>query len=217
MKTIYIALGLVLLLAAAALSGCTLDVIATGSAAAFESVLLKIPGGAVPEEDGFSIGAPDGGSRFILRSDWSGDMDALMEVDAAPFVAAGLDGGRLPGGFALEDGKLIIGKDLGDGALPGATPLELYRALVEKRPDELGYHASLDHFGIALGGGMFEWAKDMAKNDKDIVFVIDPAPLAEAGLQPDAVEGWVLGQVPTMDKYGAKITVERLLKPFDLG
>ncbi len=49
----------------------------------------------------------------------------------------------------------------------------------------ISYHMALDHYGVALGGGnMFEWAKDLGANDKDIVFVLDPEPLIAAGVDP---------------------------------
>ncbi|MBL8967094.1 MAG: hypothetical protein JNG85_08795, partial [Spirochaetaceae bacterium] len=74
-----------------------------------------------------------------------------------------------------------------------------------------------DHYGIALGGGnMLEWAKDPAKNDKDLVLVLEPAPLAAAGLDPARVQGWAFAKVETMDAKGAKILVDKLLRPFDL-
>lgn len=63
---------------------------------------------------------------------------------------------------------------------------------------------------------MLEWAKDFTAGDKDMVFVLDPAPLEAAGLKPEAVQGWAYAQIQTMDAYGAKISVMRLLKPFNL-
>lgn len=46
--------------------------------------------------------------------------------------------------------------------------------IVEKSRDSIGYHAALDHYGIDLeNGNMFEWAKDISTNDKDIVFVLN--------------------------------------------
>ncbi len=204
-------------LLAALLSGCALDVIATGSVSALEKVLAALPKGVSQDESGFSIAAPDGSARFVANSDWSGGMDAMLEVDATPLIAAGLDPEKLQEGYALEGGKLYVGRDLGEGTLSGKTPLELYRALIARHPDALGFHASLGHFGLALGGGMFEWTKDLSDSDKDMVYVLDPAPLQAAGLKPEAVEGWAYAQIQTMDAYGAKIEVYRLLKPFDLG
>jgi len=206
------------LLMAAVLTGCALDVIATGSIAALEKALAAMPEGAVAADGALSIASPDGSARFLVKNDWSGGMDALLEVDLAPLVAAGLDPAKLPeAGYLVEGNKLYVGRDLGDGALGGSAPMELYRGLISKRPDALGFHAALGHFGIGVGGGMYEWTRDLSDGDKDQVYVLDPAPLEAAGLKPEAAQGWVYAQIPTMDDYGAKIDVYRLLKPYDLG
>lgn len=214
-KSFVIALAVLM---AVALSGCALDVIATGSVPAIQKVIAAMPQGAVKADGGLSIASPDGAARFLVKSDWSGDLDALLEVDLNPLAAAGLDPTKLPReGYLVKGGKLSVGRDLGDGALSGANPIDLYQALIARRPDALGFHAALGHFGISLGGGMFEWAKDLAASDKDVVYVLDPAPLEAAGLKPENVRGWTYAQIQTMDAYGAKIDVWRLLKPVSLG
>jgi F420-0:gamma-glutamyl ligase len=63
---------------------------------------------------------------------------------------------------------------------------------------------------------MFEWAKDMTTNDKDIVFVLNPEVFINAGVDASNVEGWVFAKVETMDESGKKIEVDKFLKPFDL-
>ena len=81
----------------------------------------------------------------------------------------------------------------------------------------IGYHAALDHYGVSLGGGnIFEWAKDMDANDKDIVFVLDPAPFAAAGADTSRIYGWLLAKVTVDDENGKPVQVDKLLKPFDL-
>ena len=201
---------------AAVMAGCALDVIATGSVSALDKTLGAMPGGVTFGGEVLSVASPDGDAKFILRKDWSGDMDALLEVDATPLLAAGLDASRLPEGYLLEGETLYVGRDMGDGVLQGDAPLALYEALIARRPDVLGFHASLGHFGVDLGGSMFEWAKDLGAGDKDIVYVLNPDPLVAAGLKPEAVDGWVYAQIETMDAYGAKISAYKLLKPFDL-
>lgn len=201
---------------AVVMAGCALDVIATGSVSALDKALAAMPGGVTLEGGALSVASPDGDARFVLRKDWSGDMDALLAVNAAPLLAAGLDASRLPEGYFLEGETLYVGRDMGDGALEGDAPLALYQALIARRPDVLGFHMSLGHFGVDLGGGMFEWAKDLGASDKDVVYVLNPDPLVTAGLDPEAVEGWVYAQIETMDAYGAKINAYKLLKPFDI-
>jgi hypothetical protein len=89
--------------------------------------------------------------------------------------------------------------------------------LVHNHRAMLGYHTALGHFGLALGGGnMVEWAKDEQANDKDLVFVLDPQAFAEAGVNVNKVEGWVLADVPVMDAQGRTSTVRKLLKFYNL-
>ena len=83
--------------------------------------------------------------------------------------------------------------------------------------ESVGYHSALDHYGITVAdGSLFEWAKEMSKNDKDIVFVVDPKILIDAGVDPAKVEGWVYDKVPLEDARGRKFEAEKFLRPFDL-
>ena len=165
--------------------------------------------------------APDGAAAFIWGRDFTGSnpYDAMLEIDSAPFVAAGLDPAKLPDGI-LQDGILTLGIDFGETALSYSgdiTPVALYEQIVLLERSHIRYHAALDHFGIDLSGGnMFEWAKDMAANDKDIVFVLNPQIFIDAGVDPANVEGWVFAKVPVMDADGRSIEVDKLLKPFNL-
>jgi poly-D-alanine transfer protein DltD len=56
----------------------------------------------------------------------------------------------------------------------------------------------------------------MKTNDKDIVFVLNPQPFIDAGVDPSALESWVFAKVETMDDSGKKIEVDKFLKPFDV-
>ena len=76
----------------------------------------------------------------------------------------------------------------------------------------LTYHQALDHYGIKLSAGKFEWAKDYTKNDKDIVFVIKAQPLKDMGVDVNHISGWTLTTVQNTD--GSKAEV--LLKAYDL-
>ncbi|MDR2344368.1 MAG: hypothetical protein LBD86_07550 [Spirochaetaceae bacterium] len=219
-----IAAGSLAALTLTALSCEKLDVVGSGSAASFEKVLNQIPQSVTEDRQagGWSLSAPDGGARFI----WSGDFsqsplfDAAIEFDAAPFLAAGLDPAKLPENFTFSGGKLTVGTKLGTETLKyrgEASPLDSYKWIVRLRRDVIGYHAALDHYGVSLGGGnIFEWAKDMGANDKDIVFVLDPAPFAAAGANPSRIDGWLFAKVSVDDENGKPVQVDKLLKPFDL-
>ena len=144
----------------------------------------------------------------------------MLEIDAAPFIAAGLNPTQLPYNFIFLDGTLIIGTELGTENLEydgQPTPLASYQQIVKLKRDAIGYHGAMDHYGVNLGGGnVFEWAKNLNTNDKDIVFVLDPEPFINSGVDPNSIEGWLFDKVPVEDDRGKMIEVDKLLKPFDL-
>ncbi len=207
-----------------ALVGCKqLDVVGSQSVTSFEAVLKAIPDKVEADEmnAGWSLSAPDDAVRFIWSEDYSKSPlhDVMLEFDAKPFLDAGLDTGKLPENIQYYEDKLMVGTKLGNDALKYSgevTPLAAYEQIVNLYRDSIGYHTALDHYGVKLGNGnMFEWAKDMNKNDKDIVFVLNPEPFIAAGVDPNAVEGWAFAKVP-MEEDGKAIEVDKLLKPFDL-
>lgn len=205
------------------LTACNkLDVIGDQSIKSFDAVLNEV-GDNVNEDTsfgGWSLEAPDGAVRFVWSQDFSKTTtyDAYLELDAQPFIDAGLDTSKLSDGILVGD-KLILGTDFGSDALSyngEITPLASYKKIVELYRNNITYHMALDHFGVDLkNGNMLEWAKDMTTNDKDIVFVLNPEVFINAGVDPNDVEGWVFAKVPTMDEKGNDIEVDKLLKPFD--
>ena len=224
-----IALGLVIALSLWACSA--LDVVGRYSISSFDDVLKTIPDNVSTDEKngGWSLEAPDGSVRFIWSEDYSKSplYDVMLEIDANPFVDAGLDTSRLPDNYTIDEDMLIVGAKLGDDVLTyngSPTPLKAYEQIVDRYRSSINFHTSLDHFGVMLGdGNMFEWAKDMETNgmmdenqDKDIVFVLNPEPLITAGVDPEKVEGWVLAEVMVMDEKGKEMEVDKFLKPFDL-
>lgn len=202
----------VLLVATVIFAGCTsqLDVVADKSISSFESVINELPIEADSEDSSWILTAPDNSAKFLWSKDFSSttDYDVKLELDSQPFINAGLDISKLPEGAIYGD-KIILGTDLSDekSTYNGeATPLDSYKKIVEKSRDNIGYHAALDHYGIDLeNGNMFEWAKDISTNDKDIVFVLNPQMFIDAGVNPQEVEGWVFAKVETMDKDGKKL------------
>lgn len=206
------------------LASCTsLDVVGTESVNSFEK-MLGATTSLVSEDEmngGWSLKAPDDSVRFIWSRDFSKSPihDVMLELDAAPFVSAGLDVSKLPAGMAYED-MLMVGTKLGTQAITyngEATPLASFKKIVELKRDVIKYHAALDHYGVDLGdGNAFEWAKDMSTNDKDIVFVLDPKMFIDAGVDPAKVEGWVFAKVSTMDANNKPIEVDKFLKPFSI-
>ena len=211
-------------------AGGNLDVVGKQSITSFETILNTIPDNVKEDEinGGWSLSAPDGSVRFIWAKDYSQSPlhDVMLELDAAPFVSAGLDTDKLPDHYAAYDGMLRVGTKLGTEKPVNegeATPLAAYEQIVNKHRSFINYHMDMDHYGVKLGDdNMFEWAKNMETNtvknqnqDKDIVFALNPEPLIAAGVDPEKVEGWVYAPVSVME--GAKtLEVYKFLKPFNL-
>lgn len=220
-QLIMIPLALTLILSLAACSGT--DVVGTESAKSFEKVLGAMEGNVTEDEmnGGWALASPDGSERFIWSRDYSSGQphDLMLEFEAQPFIDAGLDATKLPAGILIKD-KIMVGSNLGDEKLTydgDATPLASYEKIVELYRDRVKYHSALDHYGVNVGGGnMFEWAKDMGTNDKDIVFVVDPKMFLDAGVDPAKVEGWVFAKVKVDDEDGKPIEVDKFLKPFSI-
>jgi len=229
-----------------ALAACgvlkNLDLVGKQSAASFAEVLKTIPDKVRADEQntGWELYAPDNSARFFWSADYSKSpiYDVMLEFDARPFLDAGLDIGKLPDAYsvsvhetagALGNVTLIVGKKFGGGEHEhdhdgGATPLAAYEQIAARRKESINYHTALDHFGVDMGNGnLFEWAKDLQTNgydnsdqDKDIVFVLNPEPLIQAGAEPERVAGWAYAQVDVDDENGKPVKVWKFLKPFDI-
>ncbi|MDF2884909.1 MAG: hypothetical protein K0R54_5479, partial [Clostridiaceae bacterium] len=50
-----------------------------------------------------------------------------------------------------------------------------------------------------------------------MVFVVNPQPLIDAGVDPAKVTDWVFTKVPVMDENDKEIEVDKFLKPYELG
>lgn len=219
------------------LAGCAAtDVVAKVANTSFKAV-ADASGDRVKwseEDQAWDLGSPAGdsvafSSDFARNASAGGiaDMDkpdVEFSFDAAPFVAAGLDIAKLPKVdgivYEIEDGRFMYHFELSsDKFSPDAKKSieATFAELVRAQRARVGYHEKLDHYGIKLGNGnMFEWAKDMSKNDKDIVWVLNPEPFIAAGVDPAKIQGWAFAKVETKDDAGKTIFVDKLLKPFNL-
>jgi hypothetical protein len=177
------------------------------------------------DKDGAWVLASVAGDQVFFSTDFSGDKpDVAFSFDAAPFVAAGLDPAKLaaPEGitYAIDAGRLAMSFELGADKFSAEAKKSLEATIAEivrTQRARVGYHEKLDHYGIKLGGGnMFEWAKDMSKNDKDIVWALNPAPFIAAGVDPAKVQGWLFAKVESKDAGGKTVVEDKLLKPFNL-
>jgi len=202
------------------------DVVAKVGVSSFEAVTNVIPDKIAYDQtnDGWALTSPTGNERFVLSKDFSNDTvlpDIMVEFDAAPFVSAGLDIKKLPEDqykYIESMGKIMMHYEYGqDKFAKSENIMDSFKEIVKTHRDLLGYHEKLDHYGLALGNGnMFEWAKDMSTNDKDIVFVLNPEPFIKAGVDPAKVQEWVFAKVEVKNKEGKKELVDKFLKPFNL-
>jgi hypothetical protein len=207
MKTKLFTLCCAVLTLIMAVSCGKLDVVGKDSARAFGEMLDTLPS----SDDGndWRIAALDGGASFV----WNGERAAVI-VDTEPFAKAGADISQFTN---VSDGQLLIELNFQSAGREKTNPLADYQRIVDTARSRIGYHTALDHYNIDLGdGNMFEWAKNMSTNDKDIVFVLNPAPFIAAGVDPNKIDGWVFTKVPSMDANGKAIEVDKILKAFNL-
>lgn len=195
-------------------SGCSTDVLGNKAVESFNKIAEKEASyieveELEPEKTVYRYTLSDNSSSFF----W-GDRTGIS-VDIKPFKEAGLDISKLPKEM-IEADKLIIEFEQAESKA-GEDSNKAFKSFVKDNRDAVGYHAQLDHFGIKLGNGnMFEWAQDIEKNDKDVVFVINPEMIAGYGADVTKIEGWVYADVEMMNDKGEKIIEKKLLKPFDL-
>ncbi len=213
MKRRTLSLMAAVLTAAALLAGCAAtDVVAQYAPKSLDAIVTAQPE-LVKAAGGVYTFSTDGQTSLAVNTDFStGGDDVVFATPIAPFLSAGLDPAKLPEGYRADGAALVIATDF--GSVKGAADsfsAALFQAVKADRA-ALGYHMELDHYGIQLRGGKFEWAKDYKTNDKDIVFVIAAKPLADLGVDVQAIDGWVF---KTMDEPdGSKVDV--LLMPYDL-
>jgi hypothetical protein len=235
-KFIWLALSVIGL--AFVVSSCAgTDVVGKVAKTSFKAVLdaSKDKVSFSKEDESWVLTSPAGdeamfSTNFARNAAGSGGMadmdkpDVEFTFDAAPFIAAGLDVAKLPMvegiKYEIEGDRFMLHFELGNDAFAtdAAKSFEAtFAEIVRTQRSRIGYHEKLDHYGIKLGNGnMFEWAKDISKNDKDIVWVLNPAPFIAAGVDPSKISGWAFAKVETKDDAGKTIFEDKLLKPFNL-
>ncbi len=210
MKSKIVSLSIATLLIASLTACAQTDVVATTAVKSFDAVLGADSSKVVSDEnEGYTLLSPESTESFSFGASIS------IAFEVAPFEDAGLDKTKLPDYIAVDGEKLIISMENTQFSKESSANTA-FEKLVTNNREAIGYHAALDHYGVALGNGnMFEWAKDITTNDKDMVFVLNPQPFIDAGVDVEKVEGWVFAKVETME--GAKkIEVDKLLKPYNL-
>lgn len=195
-------------------AGCaTTDVVQKYSKQSFSDILKADPSLVSEGKTNDYILTVDGKTRLTVSRDYSeSEEDIVLSTPIQPFVNAGLDAPKLGKGYKADGTTLSLVTDFGKGTGKKNTPEQALFESVNADRKALTYHQALDHYGIVLNGGKFEFAKDYTKNDKDIVFAIAAKPLRDLGVDVQKVEGWTF---KTMKDESGK-DVDLLLKPYNL-
>jgi hypothetical protein len=141
-----------------------------------------------------------------------------LKFYSSPFLSAGFAPDKFEGDIIQQGDYFIIPSSGTEIALEsGYSIFDIFENLLRSNRDSLEYHMDHDVFEFHLGGGhSFRWAKEWQTNTSGMVFVLNPEPFINAGLSPQALEGWALVNVTL--QHGRGQTVSRLLKnhPFTL-
>ena len=205
-------------LAIAMLAGCAeADVVLKYSPNSFGDIIEKDPKLVTDNTltDHYYYLTVDGETTLKISHDYelTGTDDIMIETPIKPFINAGLDVTKLGNGYIATDDMLYLTADYGNGSgMKDIVTDSLFESVKADR-SVLSYHQALDHYGIKIAAGKFEWAKDYTKNDKDIVFVIKAQPMKDIGVDVNNIVGWTFATIQEPD--GSNVDV--LLKPYDLG
>ena len=195
-------------------TGCaSTDVVQKYSKQSFSDILKGDPSLVSQGKNNDYILTVDGKTLLTVSRDYSkSEEDIVLSTPIQPFVNAGLDVSKLGKGYRADSTNLYLVTDFGRRTREKDTPEQALFESVTADRKALTYHQALDHYGIVLNGGKFEFAKDYTKNDKDIVFAIAAKPLRDLGVDVKKVEGWTF---KTMKDESGK-DVDLLLKPYNL-
>lgn len=180
------------------------DVVANYGIKSWQELQLNMVDQVIINEQSITIMSPTDTEQFIY-----GD-ESKLHIDKAVFIEAGLDITKLTNEVRLIDEQLVIELTLSYSVNP------TFEKLIRDNRDSLDYHPDHDIYELMLGGGnSLRWAKDIATNERDLVFVLNPEPFILAGLDPEKLEGWKYTKVQIME-HGKTKEVERLLKIYNI-
>jgi len=204
-------------LIAAVFAGCAnTDVVLKYSPDSFKTIVEKYPNLVTDNTltDHYYYLTIDGETTLKISHDYdlTGTDDIVMETPLKPFVDAGLDVSKLGEGYKVADDMFYLTADYGKGSGMKDNITDSLFESVKYDRSVLTYHQKLDHYGIKLTAGKFEWAKDYTTNDKDIVFVIKAQPLKDLGVDVNNISGWTFATVQDADGTN----VDFLLKAYNL-
>jgi hypothetical protein len=212
-----LSIAAMLAISAALFAGCSsADVVLKYSPDSFKNIVNKYPTLITDNTltDHYYYLTVDGETTLKISHDYSltGTDDIVIETPLKPFVDAGLDVSKLGDGYKVNDDMFYLTADYGNGTgMKDSITDSLFESVKSDR-SVLTYHQKLDHYGVKLTAGKFEWAKDYTTNDKDLVFVIKAQPLKDLGVDVNNISGWTFATVQDAD--GSNVDV--LLKPYNL-
>lgn len=207
----------VLVLAVAVLAGCGgTDVVLKYAPGSFQKIVDKYPNLITDKttEEHYYYFTIDGETTLKISHDYdlTGTEDIVIATPLKPFVDAGLDVTKLTSGYRADADTFYLTVDDGNGTGMKKTVKDSLFESVKADRANLTYHQTLDHYGIKLTQGKFEWAKDYTTNDKDVVFVLLAQPLKDLGVDVNNISGWIF--MTLKDPDGTSTDV--LVKPADL-
>ncbi len=208
-------------------SGCqATDVVAKVSVTSFDELVKAMPDQVIYDNKngGWAISGPDSEERLILSKDFSSNYpDMVLEFNAEPFLKAGLEVGKLPKDQYLYDettDKIAMPFEYGQdkfGAVTEKSAIDTFKQIVRTHRNIISYHEEGDHYKIDLGkGNLFAWAKDLNSNKMDLLFILNPKPFIDAGVDTGKIKEWVFTKLPVTDKEGKPAKVDILVKSFML-
>ena len=239
MKKIYLVISLAVMLL---LTACaSWDLIGIGAVEAFDRVINSENVEIEETRTGWVLHMSDYSTAFYwsqefgsANDDDGGIFDIAITFDARPFINAMLDGHnfsipRLPADMItftiLSELEFLftinVGVKLGD-RVPEyereKTPLMSFEQILRHRPELIGYHDAGHHYMLHFGdtGNMLMFARDIAAQESGVVFMLNPEPFIEAGVDVHNIEGWKFGSHETMTIRGQNVMRYFLVKSFDL-
>jgi len=222
MRKIYLT---IFLAAALFLTSCaSWDLLGIGAAEAFERVMEDADEVWDEEEEtflGWQLYMPGADTFLFLYGDYW-PLDIALAVDYRPFRDAGFAGFRhIEDGIISPYGHIWIGASFeidAAGQTDEMTPRAAFEQILSYRPELIAYHDTGHHYMLHFGdsGHMIMFARDISTQEAGMVFMLNPQPFINAGVDVRNVSGWHFGPHETMTIRGQNVTMDFLVKTFDL-
>ncbi|KAF0222289.1 MAG: Uncharacterized protein FD133_1327 [Erysipelotrichaceae bacterium] len=145
-------------------------------------------------EDGVAHIKITADAHIDFALDTNSQKDVYMAFKIQPFLDAGLDVSLLPVDVVVNGDMLVFSFNIKDTKV-GTNAVSQLSNVLDANRGLLTYHKELDHYGLKLGVHKFEWAKTMATNNKDAVFILDGDTLVSWGIDLDLVSGWSSAEI----------------------